>query len=341
MIDQMVTFMKGRTTMTRRVENVNSIEFPTITICLDPPTKLSIAKKYGFESHNDKFYLDVPNRTLPEVFDEISYRLDEDYFIQNYNGERIHLGLNEIDAYFSSAKMQFQAEVIKTYNLGACIKLEPRFKMVSTSYQLRLSIQLSPSVGIEDVIESLLFIFTSNKSWINIPDNRWPQFKPLQARVNLIKEYTHLVMQPEEEYFMDGKDSSVDCLKELVERQNCSYPCWTTTIPGVQYCQTAKEYICVEDAIGLELDDCFNSKKATYYSLYDRIENSYHKDKNALKTDVYIGFQAMKKVITEEAFVLTPQDLIGSVGGSLELFFGFSFSAVLFSCLNKIFSILK
>ena len=57
-------------------------------------------------------------------------------------------------------------------------------------------------------------------------------------------------------------------------------------------------------------------------------------DKNTLKTDVYIGITSMQK---EEVFVLTLQDLIGSVGGSLGLFFGFSFSAVFFHCLNKIF----
>ena len=79
------------------------------------------------------------------------------------------------------------------------------------------------------------------------------------------------------------------------------------------------------------------TKKATYYSLNERKENPYHKDQNTLKTDVFIAINAMQKVVKEEVFVLTLQDLIGSVGGSLGLFFGFSFSAVLFSCLNKFF----
>ena len=60
------------------------------------------------------------------------------------------------------------------------------------------------------------------------------------------------------------------------------------------------------------------TKKATYYSLNYRKENPYHKDKNTLKTDVYIGITSMQKVIKEEVFVLTLQDLIGSVGGSLK-----------------------
>ena len=67
MKDQMETFMKGRTTITRRVETVNSLEFPTITICFDPATKLSVAKKYGFNNYVQKFFSDVPNKTLPGV----------------------------------------------------------------------------------------------------------------------------------------------------------------------------------------------------------------------------------------------------------------------------------
>ena len=343
MIDQMITFMKSRTTITRRVENVKSVEFPTFTICFEPATKLSVAKKYGFENINDKFYQDIPNKTLPQVFAEMTYASDEDYSIRNFDGKKISFGLNEIDAYHwhqshSAVKMQFQAERIKTYSSGTCIKLEPRFEMVSQSYKLRLSIQLSTSIGDNDKIDSLLFIFTSNRSWINIPESHWPQYKPLVARVSLIKEYTRLILQPEEEYFKDGTDNTADCLKELVERQNCSYPCWVTTIPGLPFCQTVKEFNCV-GAIWQtkEYSDCFLAKKATYYSLVDRVENPFHMEKNTLKSDVYIGIEAMKKVIKEEVFVLTLQDLIGSVGGSLGLFFGFSFSAVLFSGLNKLF----
>ena len=146
------------------------------------------------------------------------------------------------------------------------------------------------------------------------------------------------ILMFQEEFFQDGKESSADCLKEVFERQNCSHPCWVTTIPGVPFCQTTKEFNCIEHVWrSQEFLDCVMTKKATYYSLNYRKENPYHKDKNTLKTDVYIGITSMQKVIKEEVFVLTLPDLIGSVGGSLGLFFGFSFSALLFSCLKRLF----
>ena len=339
MKDQMETFMKGRTTITRRVEEVNSMEFPTITICLDPATKLSVAKKYGFKNINDKFNIDVPNSNLSKVFDEITYGLDQDFFIRNYNGKQIHLGLNNIDAYLRAIKMPFFVEAIKTYNSGTCIKLDPRFQMVSTFYRLRLSIELSSNIKSEDKIDSVLFIFTSNNSWVNILHNIWPQYKPYKASIDFTKEYTHLLLQPEEVYFKEGTENSADCLKNLIENLNCSYPCTVTTLPGVPYCQNANEHKCIVKCLDTykQHTNCYMTKKATIYNLNDRVENPYHEDKNTLKTDVYIAMNAMKKIIKEEVYVLTFQDLIGSVGGSLGLFFGFSFSAALFSVLNKLF----
>jgi len=66
------------------------------------------------------------------------------------------------------------------------------------------------------------------------------------------------------------------------------------------------------------------------------VENAYHKDRNTLETGVYIGIATLKKVIKEEVFLLNWQYLIGSVGGSLGLFFWFSFSATIVTCIKKV-----
>ena len=175
---------------------------------------------------------------------------------------------------------------------------------------------------------------------MGILDNIWPQFKPLKLRVDFRKEYTRLYLQPVEEYFQTGQDNPSECLQKMLQNQNCSTSCSVTSIPHVPPCKNVSEYKCVWSGIWSNIQvyhQCLMSKKAMTYILNDRIENGYHKVKNDSRTDVWIGVGSMKKVISEEVFVLTLQDLIGSVGGSLGLFFGFSFSAVFFHCLNKIF----
>ena len=47
LVDQMEDFIQGRTTITSRLEKVNFLEPPTLTLCFDPPFKLSIFEKYG------------------------------------------------------------------------------------------------------------------------------------------------------------------------------------------------------------------------------------------------------------------------------------------------------
>ena len=107
MKDQLVAFYKGRTTITRRVESVKSLEFPTITICFDPATKLSVSKKYGFKTINDKFNVDIDNLTMHDIFDEVTYQMGSDYVIKNYNGPDIKLGLNQFNDYLNSQKLSF------------------------------------------------------------------------------------------------------------------------------------------------------------------------------------------------------------------------------------------
>ena len=344
--DQMAAFVKGRTTTTRRVENAAEVEFPTIIICFDPPTKSSVAQKYGFQSHNEKYSVDFPNKSLSDVFDENTFGYNQDYLIfnQHYDGTqdtKIKTGLVDIDEYYTSKKLPFLVEPIRTYHSGKCTKLQPRFVMSEAPTRIRLSIQINETnIVEEDKPEKILFIFASNVTWMGILDNIWPQFKPLKLKVDFRKEYTRLYLQPVEEYFQTGQDNPSECLQKMLQNQNCSTSCSVTSIPHVPPCKNVSEYKCVWSGIWSNIQvyhQCLMSKKAMTYILNDRIENGYHKVKNDSRTDVWIGMGSMKKVITEEVFVLTLQDLIGSVGGSLGLFFGFSFSAMIFSCLNKFF----
>ena len=55
-------------------------------------------------------------------------------------------------------------------------------------------------------------------------------------------------------------------------------------------------------------------------------------------TRLTIYIQTMTKEIREEVDVMTTSGLIGSVGGSLGMFFGFSFSGYALCLLDKCFS---
>ena len=86
MIDQMSDFIKGRTTVTSRIEKVESLEPPTVTICLNPPYKPSKLISFGLDEINI-LLLDVygkelfRNQTAEEILDLFGYKLGRDFRI--------------------------------------------------------------------------------------------------------------------------------------------------------------------------------------------------------------------------------------------------------------------
>ena len=84
LIEEMGDYIADRVTTTSRFAEVLESEFPTITICMDPPQKESVAKMYGLKSVIDINLKDVPNTpntTFLERFEAISYILNKDFSI--------------------------------------------------------------------------------------------------------------------------------------------------------------------------------------------------------------------------------------------------------------------
>ena len=84
--DLMIDFAKGRSTMTSRYQKVQTVEFPTLTICMKPGYKNSVTKKYELGRPNQITRIPIPNGSIPILFDEISYIRGRDYDIFLYRG---------------------------------------------------------------------------------------------------------------------------------------------------------------------------------------------------------------------------------------------------------------
>ena len=82
LMDEMGDYMADRITTTSRFEEVSELKFPTITICMDPPQKPSVALMYGFETLFDINRKDIPNTTLYKRFEVLSYILNKDFSIK-------------------------------------------------------------------------------------------------------------------------------------------------------------------------------------------------------------------------------------------------------------------
>ena len=131
LIEQMGDYIADRITTTSRFQEVKTSDFPTITMCMNPPQKSSVAKKFGFKSMQDIHFQEVENLTLLERFEAISYKLNQDFYINDFI-----IGNNK----------EFVIEPIVTYFQGICYKLEPTFKINSQFESKTFRVQFSKEI---------------------------------------------------------------------------------------------------------------------------------------------------------------------------------------------------
>ena len=343
--EQLKNYIEHRETITSRYEDADSLEFPTITLCLDPATKLSVSKKYGFTKYLDKFYKPVETSTLAQRFEELTYTLNKDFKVQ-FNGEYdLKVGLSKAQEYESTPvhkrPLQFDVQPIHTFNYGTCYKLEPKFDVTFAPIRIEFTVTLDPNLAVLDRPKSVVLHLTSNKTWLGLTDAIWPQFKPMTQIIHFEKEYTHIYAKVVQKHFHEGiEKDNMKCFDEMIVSNNCSYWCDILSYTNLPKCRSVEELQCTWDhmyANHARFTSCFRFKSATTYELQRRIENPFHAEVNTSFTTIYLAIWTMDKKIHEEVPLLTTEDLIGSIGGSLGMFFGFSISASFYYCIDKIF----
>ena len=122
MYDQMRDFIKGRTTITTRLKEVDQLQPPTISVCMNPGQKTSKAKAYGFKKFYDWIFEDVEGVTQNEVIGHLSYTLNQDFSLRFGSKEsKLEFGTNIVDG------QKYELEPIVTWSYGICYKIQPLF----------------------------------------------------------------------------------------------------------------------------------------------------------------------------------------------------------------------
>ena len=346
--DQMTAFMKRRTTKTVREETATILEFPTTTICFQTSTKISVSKKYGFKDNDDVFTQDVGNQSLAFTFDSLGFQYDMDFTMQDsIYGEMLRIGENSIPSFHTAwvtkkdrnQTFKFDLQPVRTYSSGTCYKLEPKFDVQADLIPMRFRIKviLDQSLKPMDRPEFIILYFTSNKTDVIVTDNVIMQFPISHVKIPFKSELTRIYLKVVEKLFGHGQDDSSECLKSAYlahAEAKCQVACDLLSTTDLPLCQKAEDLQCIWDGYK---EDCLMVKQGTTYKILTHVTDSYHDDLNSSMTEIIFGLWTMQKSIEEDVPVLTLQDLIGSVGGSLGMFFGFSLSATIIAIVRRVF----
>ena len=89
LIDEIVNYAKGSTTLSSRTENVEYLEAPYMTLCLQPPFKPSMLLKHGLPQNtkNIKDLYKTLKRVQKEerimtIYENLSYKYEKDFNVR-------------------------------------------------------------------------------------------------------------------------------------------------------------------------------------------------------------------------------------------------------------------
>ena len=333
LIEQMGDYFEDRATTTSRLIKVTKSEFPTITICMDPALKPSVVAKYGFQALGEIVTIDVPNTTLSEKLESLSYILNQDFSIkiiryeQKFQEFALKIGQNKL----------FIIEPVVTFLQGICYKMEPKFTVTSEWVDIWFSIQFKQFDEDDlDQPSNLVMYLTSPNATLNVATDIWPQYLPGIVKVPFNTKRTTIIKYDRtiEYIFKEGVKNSSECMSKVVEESGCQQCCHLSGC-SLPICNSSEGFACIwgNHKLGQK---CLLLKQTLAY--LPQLSNSpiYYPNSSTSSGVFIISTTSDTKQIIEEIDVITLSGLIGSIGGSLGMFFGFSFTSYLSFVIGKI-----
>ena len=334
-------FMKGSSSFTSRFERRLNLDLPSIVVCVNPPYNKSAVTRIGYKSlrsivrdSSEKYKKRGLNPW--QVFKAITFGLGKGIDIM-MKDTLLKEGTNIIGGEL------FIVKPIATFYYGMCYMIEPQKVTKSILTPLLLSIKVNSG------IDQIRMFLTSPNSWYGIIESSWAHFDPTEFGVKFDPgSYVQADLSITELKLRKGTKSVSQCLADVVDSMNCSTKCFPlifNDIVDIPPCKNYKQFYCIirEDLESQETSSkirhCLRPEQTQLYKAnYYTAPNEYVDNPSFM--DFWIRFISDEVEIKEEMPVISVETFIGSVGGSLGLFLGFSFYSAVSSLIDMMFNAL-
>ena len=337
LIDEILNFTKGSTTLSSQTEKVGFLEAPYITLCFQPSCKPSMLQKHGLPDciNNIRYLKSSLEGMNMKMYENISYTYENDFdinIVKFTNGARL-TGLTE--------QIDFETQKVITFRSGLCHLIKYNVNLSTTNDKIRLHFNYKGHNS--DTPESANILLSSPNGWHGIVVDDWPFFDPTILKIPIEKpqeqDWTIKVSQTDYHY-MTGIEDFEQCLLEKITRNSeCAtkcYPFMFNFLSNYPLCGS-KEFDCMYDLLVLRRKyryECLQAKKNIQYKAH--IYPTMKLKANESSISFWLYFDKGTKDIKEEVLIVTTGSFIGSVGGSLGLFLGFSFFTYLSGIIDKV-----
>ena len=354
--DVVIKYRKQETNLKQTTQSFDEFKIPVVTMCFYPPFKPRMKAKYNISK--DLFYAVIDSSdtidSMSEFFDYSIYKLGTDFklYVSNakYDQVEIKLGTNNVPIADNSWKA-FDVGKIYSSMHGLCYFIEPKYTIKPKEFGSTLfGMIISDSLPNDERPSRVTFGLTIKNNSFGAIEGSWMEGDPLEADMSLkadsdsimksfyLLEYQYRLLSDPPN--CNPSNTYYQCIAEKVFFNedwfnNCPRKClpiiYTTlkelasneTIP---FCETKEENRCVALKIWFQLSYLSKTcKRGCHMVQYKGRIQSYERIWNNTNAEIYFSFNTPTTMIIEEYLLYDFVGILGSVGGSLGLFLGFSF----------------
>ena len=334
-----------------KTRKISQPESPVLVFCPDPPFKKSFFKQFGKNKSMgvEKYFwsFDVHWPIVENYYSTaMSYQLGFDWNISVPHYENKTLGFlplqvgmrNYVDYY--GTNRQIETIPIRTKTQGLCYKLK------ISNLGSYFSVFIGSSIQGSNKLEKISLMIAVTDTWQGIVGSRWPYSKvpPIVSGSFSDAILNSNTIDIEENVFkyLEGKGDFGECMMDF-QRTNCNSIFDPGPKNNLNYCPA----LINQSYIFGEIKECLEQKEFKQYSALvetDRTDYNFDPPETAesyfgakMNLQFMIMSTSNKRNIFEETLIFDDIDLVGSLGGSLGLFVGFSFFGYVTPILEAVF----
>ena len=336
LIDEIRNFAKGSTTLSSLTKKVDFLEAPFITLCFLPRFKASVLQDYGLPSSKEVDFFAITNASgglnTWKLFQKLGFAYGKDF----------NIILQSKIEWEPHKDIKFEIQNVATLRHGLCYLIRYDANVSIDNERIRLYFRFT---GLnKEVPKSVKLFLSSPNNWHGLIADDWPLIHPLMFEIPLRKQiesrWIAKVSQTDYHY-LSGTQDFEKCFIDQIEKYSyCPTKCFPSVynfLPNFPPCNNSEDFNCMQNLI-------LGFRKLRYECLYPKDDVQYKANiypaykTQSIGSDFFFMFYFDRgtKDIKEEILIVTAGNFIGSVGGSLGLFLGFSFFSYMSGIFDKI-----
>ena len=343
----------------------NSIEFhtwPSLTICIANAFKSKVLKEKVGTARKAIFVQDglhsMNNTSVWDLFFEAAYKLDQDFVLNRVENSKKGLRLVKLKVGDNNGLI---VEEMPTMKRGLCYNIIHLEAALIGSEKISIGVEpLNNTLTDPDDQPSSVNIFlTSVNTRYNVIKHHWPFVSPFTTQKNFkFRRLVNLQIHEIKWKFYKGNPDCIQgcgpeqCLNEnVLLSATCKVKCLPVVLLGfyrnssLAKCHSSADNDCMFKHFeayykSSEYEACEKPESDTQFLVDEN--DSYFLDMPNPKDAVYINMEHPedKETVKQEIRIYDEASLIGSLGGTLGLFIGFSFLGVFDYLFDRIFALL-